>query len=71
MANKKSKFNGNISGTPYVSPSGQVMVFGILEDGANVIVGNSLVEAKALIGSVIEYEKVKEYNEIKGIQLVA
>jgi len=62
MSNK-SKFNGSI-GRPFNG-----MIFGTLEDGASVIIANNITDAKALVGSTVEYEKVDDYNQIKSIQL--
>ena len=65
---KKSKFNGQIR-------LWNNLVFGTLADGASVIIADSVANAKALIGCMVEYqpEKIngKVLNRVKGIELVA
>ena len=48
---KKSKFNGKIR-------TWEGLVFGTLESGDSVIIANSITNAKALVGCMVEYEPV-------------
>ena len=47
------------------------MVFGVLESGDSVIVANSIVDAKALIGCECEYKKVSKTNEPLRFKVIA
>jgi len=62
MSVKKSQFNGVIH--PWNG-----MVFGTLADKAEVIIANSIADAKALVGCTVEYETEGKVNKIKSIQL--